>query len=187
MSKGLSTVSGICLAVAAVLQGISILLPWWGMKFIAPQYPEGLDIVVYPYKLEGRIDIINGLNHYIGMKEFSAATFHELDYLPYVIGAMAILTLIAAIVRKKGILYVLIGLFVIGGTLGIYDMLHWLRSFGTELDPHAPIKISPFIPPIIGENRIANFITYSYFSYGSFLIGAAFLLVLLSLWKERKL
>ena len=47
----------------------------------APQYPEGLNIIVYPNKLEGEIDIVNGLNHYIGMANFSEKNFPELSYL----------------------------------------------------------------------------------------------------------
>ena len=88
MSKKLSVPSMALLIIAAGLFVTSIFFPWWGMKFYAPQYPEGLDIIVYPYKLEDANDvsIINGLNHYIGMKEFSEENFPELSYLPYIIG-----------------------------------------------------------------------------------------------------
>ncbi|WP_047153613.1 hypothetical protein [Aneurinibacillus tyrosinisolvens] len=186
MSTKISGVSAIGLGAAAVFLAASIFFPWWGMIFIAPQYPEGLDIIVYPYKLAGRIDIINGLNHYIGMKGFSEESFPELAYLRYVIGGMAALTLVTALLRKKGLLYVLIGLFIIGGALGLYDIHRWLTSFGTELDPMAPIKMKPFVPPMLGENRVANFITHSYFTYGSFMIGIAFLLMIIPLWRERR-
>lgn len=186
MSNKLSMSSVMGLIVAAGLLVASIFVPWWGMRFIAPQYPEGLDIIVYPTKLAGRIDIINGLNHYIGMKEFSAESFPELKYLPYLIAGMAILTLLVALIRKKLPLYILIILFVIGGALGLYDIHRWLVDFGTNLDPRAPIHIKPFVPPILGDNRIANFITHSKFTYGSYLIGAAFMLMLFPLWKERR-
>ena len=62
----LSIVSMVCLIIAAVILVISVQFPWWKMDFFAPQYPEGLDIIVYPDKVEGDIDIINNLNHYIG-------------------------------------------------------------------------------------------------------------------------
>jgi copper chaperone NosL len=174
----------VCLS--GVLFAVSVFFPWWGMKFIAPQYPEGLDIIVYPYKMAGRIDIINGLNHYIGMKPFSEESFPELTYLPYIIGAVALLTIIVGLLRNWKLLYGLIGLIAVGGIIGIYDIHRWLKAFGTELDPKAPIDIAPFVPPILGKNTIANFVTHSYFTYGSFIIGVAFLLLLYPIWKERR-
>lgn len=185
-TKRLSVLSMVSICLSAVLLAVSISLPWWGMKFFAPQYPEGLDIIVYPYKLAGQIEIVNGLNHYIGMKPFSEETFPELDYLPYLLGAMAVLTLIVAIVRKKSLLYGLIGLFIIGGALGLWDMHRWLTSFGTELDPRAPIKVPPFVPPILGKNILANFVTHSYFTTGGYLVGIAFLLLLVPLFVDSK-
>jgi len=186
MQKKLSVSSAWTLVCSSVVLVISIFFPWWRMDFFAPQYPEGLDIIVYPYKLEGQIEIINGLNHYVGMKPFSEANFPELQYLPYVIGGIAALVLLAAIIRKKSFLYVVIGIFGVGGILGLYDIYYWLKQYGTNLDPKAPIDIEPFIPPMIGDNTIANFVTHSYFSTGSYLMGLAFLLLLIPLWRERK-
>ncbi len=186
MNKKISALSVIGLWIAAALLVGSIFLPWWGMTFFAPQYPEGLKVIVYPTKMDGRVDIINGLNHYIGMMEISEKSFSELRFLPYVIGGFAVLTLIVAITRKRSLLYGLVGMFAIGGILGLYDIHRWLTNFGTNLDPKAPIKIAPFVPPMIGTNKIANFTTHSYFTYGSFFIGLAFLLMLLPLWRDRK-
>ncbi|WP_335392321.1 hypothetical protein [Neobacillus drentensis] len=186
LSKTLSIPSVIALCLAAILLITSIFFPWWGMRFYAPQYPEGLDIIVYPYKMAGDIDIVNGLNHYIGMKGFGEENFPELQFLPYIIGILALLTLITAFLRRKSLLYGLIGLFVVGGAFGIYDIHRWLRNYGTDLDPTAPIKVDPFVPPVFGENTLANFVTESYFTYGSFLLGAAFFCTLFPLWRDRK-
>ncbi|WP_246589776.1 hypothetical protein [Desertibacillus haloalkaliphilus] len=186
MTKRLSNSSVVSLYIAAGLLVVSIFLPWWGMRFYAPQYPEGLDIIVYPYKLAGEIDIVNSLNHYIGMANFSEETFPELQVLPYIIVGLALLTVVVTMLRRKSLLYGLIFIMVVGGIIGIYDMHHWLTEFGTNLDPMAPIDLEPFVPPIIGENIIANFVTNSYFTYGSFLLGIAFLLMLFPLWRDRK-
>ncbi|MTW87595.1 hypothetical protein F3157_18420 [Virgibacillus dakarensis] len=186
MKKNLSIASMISLIIAAALIVISVFTPWWGMKFYAPQYPEGLDIIVYPRTLAGDIEVVNGLNHYIGMAEFSNESFPELAYMPYIVISFAVLTLIVACLRKKSFLYGLIALYVIGGTAGLFDMHRWLKKFGTELDPQAPIDLAPFVPPIIGENTIANFVTNSYFTYGGYLLGIAFILMILPLWKDRK-
>jgi copper chaperone NosL len=184
--KKLSLTSSILILLAAGLIVTSLFFPWWKMNFIAPQYPEGLNIIVYPDHLEGEIDIVNGLNHYIGMSEFSEENFPELNYLNYLIGGLAALTVLTAIIRKKSLLYGLIGLFVIGGAVGVWDLHRWLKNFGTQLDPMAPIKVDPFIPPIIGENILANFVTHSMLQTGTYLIIAAFVLLLIPLWKDRK-
>ncbi|WLR50356.1 hypothetical protein LC040_13930 [Bacillus tianshenii] len=186
MAGKLSSVSRLFVAIAGCLIAMSLFFPWWGMNFTAPQYPEGLDIIVYPNKMEGEIEIINGLNHYIGMKPFSEESFPELQYLPFIIGIMAALAFATAAIGRKGLLYALIVLFAIGGILGIYDIHRWLTDFGTNLAPNAPITIEPFVPPVFGENTLANFVTNSYFTYGSYLIGIAFILLVLPLWKERK-
>ncbi|MGO4888459.1 hypothetical protein ACJ2A9_11920 [Anaerobacillus sp. MEB173] len=186
MSKKLSVVSVLSLFGSAGLLIISLFLPWWGMRFFAPQYREGLNIIVYPNKLDGEIDIVNNLNHYIGMANFSEATFPELQYLPYIIVAFAVMIIIVALLRNKKLIYGLLSLFVIGGVIGIVRMNYWLTEFGTNLDPKAPIKIDPFVPPIIGENTLANFVTHSYFTYGAYLLVLAFILMVYPLWRERK-
>ena len=185
-AKKLSLVSSLLIALAAVLVALSIFFPWWQMVFFAPQYPEGLNIIVYPNKLEGEIDIVNGLNHYIGMENFSEENFPELAYLSYLVIGLAVITLVTAIVRRKAMLYGLIGLFVIGGTLGVLDLLAALKKFGTNLSPTAPIKIDPFVPPILGHNTVANFVTESILGYGTYFLIAAFILLLIPLWKDRK-
>jgi hypothetical protein len=185
-TKKLSVVSSILIVVSAILMVISLFFPWWQMIFFAPQYPEGLNIIVYPNKLEGQIDIVNGLNHYIGMDNFSEENFPELSYLSYLVGGLAILTLLTAVFRKRSILYGLIGVFVIGGLLGVIDLRQALHDFGTNLSPEAPIKIDPFVPPILGHNTVANFITNSVLGPGSYLLIGAFILLLIPLWKDRK-
>lgn len=184
--KKFTIFSSAMIIMSALLIATSLFFPWWKMEFYAPQYPEGLSIVVFPDKLEGQIDNINALNHYIGMKGFSEASFPELQYLTYLIGGLAVVVLSAAFVRKKSYLYSVLGLFATCGALGIWDLRRWLVSYGTELDPKAPIEMEPFIPPMLGENIVANFTTHSLLQPGSYLIVIAFLLLLIPLWKERR-
>lgn len=181
----LSKVSMYLLVGAAVLLIISVQLPWWAMDFFAPQYPEGLDIIVHPNKVVGDIDIINNLNHYIGMKEFSTEAFPELAYLPFIVYGFAIVTLAVALLRKKIYLYILTALFAIGGAVGLFDMHFWLKKYGSELDPTAAMELDPFVPPIIGENIIANFTTYSKFAVGGYLLGFIFIIFIYCLWRDR--
>lgn len=184
--KRLSGLSSLLLVIAALLIVASLFFPWWRLDFFAPQYPEGLYITVYPDRLEGDLANINALNHYIGMKEFSEEDFPELQFLPYIIGALAAIVLLGAIIRRKSYLYFLIGLFVVGGIIGVWDLITSLNEYSMNLDPMAPIDYPPFKVPIIGENIIANFTTYSYLGTGVYFAIAAFILLLIPLWKDRK-
>ncbi|MFE5278803.1 hypothetical protein ACFQ9F_31240, partial [Bacillus cereus] len=89
--KQLSRFSSILMIISAILVMLALFFPWWRMEFFAPQYPEGLNIIVYPDHLEGELEQINGLNHYIGMAQFNEESFPELNYLPYLIGGLSIL------------------------------------------------------------------------------------------------
>ena len=61
----------------------------WRIELNAPQYPEGLIMLIYPNKLGGNVDIINGLNHYIGMKTLHTEDFIEFTLLPVIIIALS--------------------------------------------------------------------------------------------------
>lgn len=184
--KNLSIVSMIALLFASVLFIVSLQFPWWKMDFFAPQYPEGLDIIVYPDEVTGDIDIINNLNHYIGMMEFSTESFPELSYLSYIVYVFAALTLVVALLRKKIFLYILTILLALGGAVGLVDMHLWLKKYGTELDPSAAMYLDPFVPPILGKNTIANFTTYSKFGLGTYILIGIFLIFVFCLWFDRR-
>jgi hypothetical protein len=185
-TKGkLSPISRILLLSGAVLLAVSAFLPWWGLALAAPQYPEGLSIIVYPSKLVGELDILNNLNHYIGMAKISEEGFPELQFIPYIIFGMAAVILLSALLGSRKITYIACLLLVIGGAAGIFDMYHWLNTFGTNLDANAPIKVDPFVPPIIGENTLANFTTYSSFRYGIYFLIISVIAVFAAAFGER--
>ena len=64
---------------------VVLFVPMWRIELDAPQYPEGLMMQIYPNKLGGNVDIINGLNHYIGMKTLHDEDFIEFKILPSII------------------------------------------------------------------------------------------------------
>src|SRR5512138_795672 len=82
------------LLVAATVLVCSIyLLPLWNLTMFAPQYPDGLRLDIYSYKLEGGnkgqdIKEINTLNHYIGMHELAQEDFTEFKWMPFVVGGL---------------------------------------------------------------------------------------------------
>jgi hypothetical protein len=175
------------LLVAALLLAAATMLPLWGMTLVSTQYPEGLRMVVYPTRIAGDLAEINALNHYIGMTPISDSLFVELRFLrPALLALSAVLVVAAAVRHTRWVTSIpLAGLAALGaGGLGIMGYRLW--QFGHQLDPQAAITIDPFTPPMIGLNQIAQFATYSYFSWGFFLPVAAGLLVALVVLADRR-
>ena len=95
----------ILVAIAAIMLSGAIFLPIWRIELSAPQYPEGLALQIYANALAGDVDVINGLNHYIGMKTLHTEDFIEFTILPYIIGAFVVLGLFVAFINKKRFYY----------------------------------------------------------------------------------
>ena len=173
---------------AALLVAAATVLPVWGMVLVSTQYPEGLRMVVYPAGIAGDLAEINALNHYIGMRPISDGFFVELQYLrPVLLGVAAALVLAAIARHTRWLTIVPLAVMTGLGLGGLGLMRYRLWQFGHQLDPQAPITIDPFTPPMIGLNQIAQFATYSYFSWGLFLpLAAAALLALVVVADQRR-
>ena len=118
------------LALIAVL-----FVPLWRIDLAAPQYPEGLMLLIYPNKLTGNVDIINGLNHYIGMKTLHTEDFVEFTVLPYFISFFAVAFILVAVISSRKLLNILFILFVSFGILAMYDFWRWEYNYGHNLNP----------------------------------------------------
>ncbi len=82
MKNKLSGTSRILVLVAAMGLVFVLFQPIWRIDLDAPQYPEGLNLKIHANGLRGNVDIINGLNHYIGMKTLHDEDFIEFTLLP---------------------------------------------------------------------------------------------------------
>ena len=69
-------------------------------------------MLIYANKLGGNVDIINGLNHYIGMKTLHDKDFVEFKILPGIIVFFTLFFIIAAFVGKRRLMNILFALFV---------------------------------------------------------------------------
>jgi hypothetical protein len=155
---------------------LSFTQPLWRITLHAPQYPAGLSMDVYAYKLTGGhdghdVDEINELNHYIGMRRLDRAAFADLDWMPFAIGLLAILALRTAAI---GNVRTLIDLVVVTGYITLFAFARFvyrLYLFGHDLDPHAALRIKPFMPAVIGVKQIANFTTASMPAAGTILMA----------------
>jgi hypothetical protein len=109
------------LAAALVLL-LTYVVPLWNLTMFAPQYPDGLTMDIYSYRLRGGnnnqdVKEINILNHYIGMRDLTDEDFTEFKWMPFVIGALGLVVLRAAVYGSVGsivdvtVLFTYFGLF----------------------------------------------------------------------------
>ena len=174
------------LAVAALLLIPIYLFPLWQMTMFAPQYPHGLRLDIYSYKLDGGNDgqdvkEVNVLNHYIGMKELTTEAFTEFKWIPFVVGAMSLLFLRAAVLGKMSHLVDVVVLFLYFSLFSLWSFAYKLYSYGHSLAPTAAVKVAPFMPPLFGYRKIANFEVYSYPGAASYALGGALVVLLAAL------
>lgn len=173
--------------IAAVLLIISIFFPYWKMTLQAPQYPKGLSVQAYIYKLTGDVREIDGLNHYIGMRPLGEAAQLERSLSIFAVGVFSLLIIAAIFVHTKyTVLFALPALLFPFIFLG--DMYFWLRNFGLNLDPAAPLSaaIKPFIPPILGIGKLAQFVTITQVQIGFYLALLASTSILIGLYFHRR-
>ncbi len=176
----------------ALLLVLAPLFPLWKITMFAAQFPEGLRLSIYTHKVvggQGGVDLqgINILNHYIGMREISAADFVEMKFIPFALGVFFLIALRTAVFARVGSL---VDVTVLFGYFAVFSFaVFWYRmyTYGHQLSPDAPIKVVAFTPPIFGHQHIANFEVYSYPAAGTFLLlGFGLSLVGLLLYEARK-
>ena len=175
------------LLVAATLLLVAIYAwPLWNMTMFAPQYPDGLTLDIYSYKLQGGngnqdIKEINVLNHYIGMRDLAAEDFTEFKWLPFAVGIIGLLYLRAAVLGTVGHLF---DVFVLNAYFSLFSLWSFgykLYSYGHTLDPTPAVKVDPFMPPMFGYKQLANFEVYSYPAPASYALALSTVLVAVAL------
>ena len=184
-TNSLSKLSIILLSISGIGLVISIFVPIWAIYLEAPQYPEGLGMFLHANKITGDYEIINGLNHYIGMKTIHQEDFWEFKVLPYALGFFAVLAFLFAYLKKKWGLYFFTALFLLFGIAFMVDFWLWEYDYGHNLNPNAPIIVPgmSYQPPLLGFKQLLNFGAYSYpdiggwimFGVGIISVGLSFL------------
>jgi copper chaperone NosL len=148
---------------------------------------------MYPNKLGGNVEVINGLNHYIGMKTLHANNFMEFTVLPYIISFFAAFCFLVAFLNKRKWLTALLISFVAFGVIAMVDFYRWNYNYGHDLDPNAAIQVPgmTYQPPLIGYKQLLNFGAYSIPDIGGWIfIGVGVLLltaVILQFRNNKKL
>ncbi|MFA5557704.1 MAG: hypothetical protein AB7D46_03130 [Flavobacteriaceae bacterium] len=179
--KKLHSTTRILVGMAGAVLFIALFVPIWQIQLTAPQYPEGLELFIHADKLSGDVKIINGLNHYIGMKELHKDDFIEFVVLPYIIVFLGVIGLLTAVVNRRELFFFWVIFFAVFGILTIIRFYLWLYDYGHNLDPKAPIQVPgmSYQPPMIGYKKLLNFGAYSIpVTGGWIMIGA----VVMAIW-----
>jgi copper chaperone NosL len=171
----MSRLSRTIIAIASLALVATFFLPVWFIFLIAPQYPEGLTMNIWLYTITGQVDIINGLNHYIGMKHISSDMFPEFGFLVYIVAFFILFGLVVAITGNRKLLFSYLILTVLGGIAAMYDFYQWGYDYGHNLDPRAAIQVPglSYQPPLIGHKTLLNFDAYSYPDIGGWIVIGA--------------
>jgi hypothetical protein len=182
------------LILALLLAAPSYLAPLYDMTMFAPQYPDGLRLHIYSYKLDGGhegqdVKEVNVLNHYIGMKDLASNEFSEFKWMPFVIGVLGLLFLRAAVLGKMSHLVDVVVLYLYFGLFALWSFGYKMYWYGHNLSPTASVKVDPFTPPLFGYKKLANFEVYSYPGLGSYALGLVLVALLLALflgWRQAR-
>lgn len=190
-NKQLHPVSRILLAICGILLILVLFVPLWRIDLIAPQYPEGLRLLIYPHELAGNVDIINGLNHYIGMKTLHTTDFIEFRVLPYLVVFFALAFILTATLGRKKYLYLLLLLFICFGIISMYDFWRWEYNYGHNLRPDAAIVVPgmSYQPPLLGFKQLLNFGAYSFPDIGGWIflgVGLISFILAVTEWRQQK-
>ena len=191
-SKKISVLTRLLLVVCGLALIVVLFAPMWRIDLQAPQYPEGLRLLIYANKLAGNVDIINGLNHYIGMKTLHSDDFPEFKILPAIIVFFSLFFLIAGIIGKRKWMNILCVLFICFGVVAMIDFWRWEYSYGHDLNPDAAIIVPgmAYQPPLIGFKQLLNFGAYSMPDVGGWIfvaVGAILLTcVIVEFMRNRK-
>jgi copper chaperone NosL len=167
--------SRMLVALGALALTLLYVSPLWHIGLKAPQYPEGLGMYIWVNRMTGEkpqdLNSINGLNHYIGMKEILPESFPELRFMPVAIGILAGLGLLVAAWGNRKALYAWTGIFVAGALAGLADFWWWGYRYGHDLNPQAAIKIAgmSYQPPLIGSKQLLNFYATSWPGLGGWI------------------
>ena len=187
-SGGLNKLTKTLLIICSVSLIAIILLPIWKIELDAPQYPEGLQLNIYANGLRGNVDIINGLNHYIGMKTLHNQDFIEFTVLTYIIIFFALFFLVIAAINKRQLLNIGVLLFICFGIIAMIDFWRWEYNYGHNLNPDAAIRIPgmAYQPPLIGFKQLLNFGAYSIPDIGGWIFIAVGIMLVFCFYNEWK-
>ena len=187
--------SRVLILLASMALSLTYLLPIWTIDLEAPQYPEGLGMVIRLHTIEGQkqhdLSNINNLNHYIGMKRIVPESIPELRFMPWIVAFFIFSGLLVAWMGRRRMLYGWTALFLLVSAAGLVDFWKWEYDYGHNLDEETAIIKIPgmsYQPPLIGSREILNFTAHSWPGAGGWiaiLVAGTAVVVSLKEWRPR--
>ena len=188
----LSRLSRVMTLAAALLLGGLYVAPLWSIRLLAPQYPEGLGMLIRLNAIDGvkenDLHSINALNHYIGMRPIEASAIPELRYMPWIVAGLIVTGVLVALIGRRRLLAAWVTSFAALGVTGLYDFWRWGYTYGHNLDADAIITVPgmTYQPPLIGTKQLLNFTATSWPAIGSLILGVAFVLAAYAIFISRR-
>jgi small neutral amino acid transporter SnatA (MarC family) len=133
------------LSAAGVLLVASLLLPYWSITLQAPQYPGGLSVDVYAWKLTGDVAEVDGLNHYIGMMKLDDAAKLERAISRFAIPLLAALAVASLWVRGRW-RWLAVAPVLLFPIIFLVDLFAWLYYAGHSTPPRRSARRSSRSP-----------------------------------------
>ena len=187
----LSRLSRIAIGISTLLLASAFVVPVWRIDLIAPQYPEGLGMLIRINTITGikpaDLDNINGLNHYIGMKAIVPDAIPVLDIMPLGLAVLVALGLAVALWGRRWAAWTWVGLIAAAGAAAMAEFYKWSYDYGHNLAADAIIKIPgmTYQPPLIGTKQLLNFTASSWPDIGGIAASVAFAIALAALLLKR--
>jgi nitrous oxidase accessory protein len=176
--------SRLMIGLSALLLAVAFVVPLWRIDLVAPQYPEGLGMLIRIDTITGikpaDLDNINGLNHYIGMKAIVPGAIPVLKIMPIALAALIVIGIAVALYGRRWAVWSWLGLVAAGGTAGMVEFWRWSYDYGHNLSPDAIIKVPgmTYQPPLICTKQLLNFTAASWPDAGAIAAGIAFVITL---------
>jgi len=182
--------------LAAAVFGLvaALLLPLWSFWMTAPGESGALRLDIYSTGLAAGnrgadLPRINGLGRGLGLAELASARFSEFQWMPFVIGALALVVLRAAILGKMSHLLDTAVLFFYFCLFAIWTFGHRLYAYGHDVISVTGAGVSPFMPPMAGGRTIGGIEIQASPSFGAYALVAAglFLAAAVALsWRDEE-
>jgi nitrous oxidase accessory protein len=186
-NRMMSNISRWLIAFAAALLAVMFLVPVWRISLLAPQYPEGLGMLIRINTITGMkpadLNNINGLNHYIGMKEIVPESIPVLHVMPIALAVLIVLGLLAAVIGRRWAGWAWLAMLAASGAAGLVEFYRWSYDYGHNLAADAIIKVPgmTYQPPMLGSKQLLNFTATSWPDIGGWIAAAAFLIGVVAL------
>ncbi len=172
--------------VGAATMGAAYFLPWWNFHLVSPQYAKGLNLVVSLKGISGDVDEIDIINHYIGMAHLTEGAPLERAYGGYAVALLGVMVITGILAAGRKIGWVAMAMGIGLPIWFIADTMYWLYTFGHDLDPKAPVHITPFTPTMFGSGKVGQFLTTAAPTEGFYVALVGVVLVSLAVWQRAK-